>query len=62
MYVHIRIDTYIDAWHLFPFQDRWGHAEDEECCGDGINVGGGSGDSYALRTIESWHVRIYIHM
>lgn len=27
------------AWH--EKEDRWGHAEDEECCGDGINAGGG---------------------
>ena len=27
------------AWH--EKEDRWGHAEDEECCGDGINSAGG---------------------
>ena len=32
-------DRHMAAWH--DKEDRWGHAEDEECCGDGINVTGG---------------------
>lgn len=38
--VYIKFEErHMGAWH--EKEDRWGHAEDEECCGDGINVGGG---------------------
>lgn len=30
---------HLDSWH--QKEDRWGHQEDEECCGDGMNVGSG---------------------
>ncbi|CAJ1336317.1 unnamed protein product [Effrenium voratum] len=32
-------ERHMGAWH--EKEDRWGHAEDEECCGDGINSAGG---------------------
>jgi len=38
--VYIKFEErHMGAWH--EKEDRWGHAEDEECCGDGINAGGG---------------------
>lgn len=38
--VYIRFDErHMGAWH--EKEDRWGHEEDEECCGDGINSGRG---------------------
>jgi len=38
--VYIRQEErHMSMWH--EKEDRWGHAEDEECCGDGMNVGRG---------------------
>lgn len=38
--VYIKFEErHMGAWH--EKEDRWGHAEDEECCGDGINASGG---------------------
>eukprot|EP00931_Biecheleriopsis_adriatica_P056509 TRINITY_DN33480_c0_g1_i1.p1 TRINITY_DN33480_c0_g1~~TRINITY_DN33480_c0_g1_i1.p1 ORF type:complete len:398 (-),score=125.80 TRINITY_DN33480_c0_g1_i1:15-1208(-) len=37
---YIRLEErHMGAWH--EKEDRWGHEEDEECCGDGMNVGKG---------------------
>lgn len=35
----MREERHIAIWK--EKEDRWGHEEDEECCGDGINVGKG---------------------
>jgi len=38
--VYIRNEErHVTTWR--EKEDRWGHAEEEECCGDGINVGRG---------------------
>jgi len=38
--VFIRLEErHLTNWH--DREDRWGHEEDEECCGDGMNSGGG---------------------
>jgi len=34
-----REERHMTQWH--EKEDRWGHEEDEECCGDGMNVGRG---------------------
>mmetsp|Transcript_67630 Transcript_67630/g.209092 ORF Transcript_67630/g.209092 Transcript_67630/m.209092 type:complete len:186 (+) Transcript_67630:1-558(+) len=32
-------ERHLDTWH--QKEDRWGHEEDEECCGDGMNYARG---------------------
>jgi len=34
-----REERHLNLWH--EKEDRWGHEEDEECCGDGMNVARG---------------------
>jgi len=34
-----REERHLETWH--QKEDRWGHEEDEECCGDGMNVANG---------------------
>jgi len=34
-----REERHLTQWH--DKEDRWGHEDDQECCGDGMSVGGG---------------------
>lgn len=44
-------ERHMGQWH--EKEDRWGHEEDEECCGDGFNVTRLSYDSVKLFNVEA---------
>jgi len=54
-------ERHLDTWH--QREDRWGHEEDEECCGDGINFARGlSYDSVKKFNEEARKLREEVEM